>query len=79
MADLRPKEVIIRKTSEAEDVLVATNLITGEIINYADIQKLKRREEYIKLETSKSKLTEDDFDKKVEAGSWLLLNMIVNV
>lgn len=54
-------------------------MITGEIINYADFQKLKRREEYIKLEESKTKLTVEDFEKVVEAGSWKLLNMIANV
>ena len=79
LAELRPKEIILRKTSEAEDLLTATNLITGEIVNYADFQKIKKREEYIKLETLKNQLSIEDFDKKVELGSWHLLNLISSV
>lgn len=79
LAEIRPKEVVIRKTSEAEDAFVATNMMTGEIVNYTDFQKLKKREEYIKLGTIKSKLTVEDFDKKVENGCWKLLNMITSV
>lgn len=60
-------------------MLTATNLITGEIVNYADFYKIKKREEYIKLETLKNQLTIEDFDKKVELGSWHLLNLISSV
>lgn len=74
-----PKETKVRKPSEAEDIIMTTNLCTGEIINYTDLQKLKKREEYIKLSEHRKKLTEEDFDKKVEIGSWRLLSLITNV
>lgn len=68
-----------KKSSDAEDAFVTTNLFTGEIINYVDLENVEQRQEYIKLETSRSKLNEVDFEKKMEASSWKLLNMVTSV
>lgn len=64
---------------KVDSALATRNIVTGEIVNYADLQKLKKREEYISLKSGRTKLTEEDFEKKVEAGSWKLLNLITGV
>ena len=69
-----------KETSQkSRDDYMMKNLITGDIVNYDDMQTLKRRQEYIKMEGSRVQLSEDDFNKKVEIGSWSLLSMITNV
>lgn len=65
--------------SKGDSTLATKNIVTGEIVNYADLQKLKKREEYISLKSGRTKLTEEDFERKVEAGSWKLLNLITGV
>jgi serine/threonine protein kinase len=65
--------------AKVDSELATKNIVTGEIVNYADLQKLKKREEYISLKSGRSKLTEEDFERKVEAGSWKLLNLISGV
>ena len=62
-----------------DDDFMTKNLMTGEIVNYADLQTLKRRQEYVRVEGARSPMDEEDFNKKVEVGSWKLLGMVTNV
>jgi serine/threonine protein kinase len=70
---------LTQRLSKIKDDFMTKNLITGEIINYADLQTLKRRQEYIRLEGERIQMNEEDFNKKVEVGSWKLLAMVTNV
>lgn len=77
---------LVKANSRIEELALPANfqiknLITGETIDYSDIQKLKKREEehkYIKLASYKSKLSEESFERKIEMSSFELLNLIVN-
>lgn len=52
--------------------------IVEEIINLNDLEVLKQRSDYIRVEATKKKLTTEDFDKRVEIGSWQLLTLITD-
>ena len=80
-SDLRnpSSQDLTKRLNKIKDDFMTKNLMTGEIVNYADLQTLKRREEYIRLEGERAQMNEEDFNKKVEAGCWRLLSMITNV
>lgn len=52
--------------------------ITEEIVNLGDIEAIKTRYDYVKVEASKKRLSAEDFQKKVEIGSWQLLTLITD-
>ena len=54
------------------------NPIDEEIVNLKDIESLKTRSEYIRVEVSKKRATVEDFNKRVEIGSWRLLTLITD-
>ena len=43
-----------------------------------DIENLKFRSDYIKIEATKKRLSSEDFNKRVEIGSWQLLTLITD-
>lgn len=65
-----------RKKSDHYQELLSTNIITGEIVNFRDMEKLERQENYIKLSKKKAQLSKEDFEVKVLKSTWKLLEKL---
>lgn len=55
-----------------------TNIITGELVNLTDLETIKQRGEYLRIENTRKRLSVEDFDKRIEKDSWKLLTLITD-
>lgn len=55
-----------------------TDIITGEIVNLTDFETIRKRGEYLKVQGNRKRMTVEDFNKKIEIGSWKLLTLITD-